>query len=79
MTQEQLSGQLIGDEAYAGARNFERLQQAVHDVVSFLVAEVGAADVVYFTWPPPFERQINALSHILDVDRKVDALSSMHL
>lgn len=33
MTQEQLSGQLIGDEAYAGARNFERLQQAVHDVL----------------------------------------------
>ena len=29
MTQEQLSGQLIGDEAYAGARNFERLEQAV--------------------------------------------------
>jgi tyrosine phenol-lyase len=33
MTQEQLSGQLIGDEAYAGARNFERLQKAVHDVL----------------------------------------------
>jgi tyrosine phenol-lyase len=33
MTQEQLSGQLIGDEAYAGARNFERLQEAVLDVL----------------------------------------------
>jgi len=33
MTQEQLSGQLIGDEAYAGARNFERLEKAVHDVL----------------------------------------------
>jgi tyrosine phenol-lyase len=33
MTQEQLSGQLVGDEAYAGARNFERLQKAVHDVL----------------------------------------------
>ena len=33
MTQEQLSGQLVGDEAYAGARNFERLQQAVRDVL----------------------------------------------
>ena len=33
MTQEQLSGQLVGDEAYAGARNFERLQEAVHDVL----------------------------------------------
>jgi tyrosine phenol-lyase len=33
MTQEQLSGQLIGDEAYAGARNFERLQRAVLEVL----------------------------------------------
>ena len=33
MTQEQLSGQLIGDEAYAGARNFERLEKAVRDVL----------------------------------------------
>ena len=33
MTQEQLSGQLIGDEAYAGARNFERLEAAVHEVL----------------------------------------------
>ncbi len=33
MTQEQLSGQLIGDEAYAGARNFEHLQSAVRQVL----------------------------------------------
>jgi len=33
MTQEQLSGQLIGDEAYAGSRNFERLEKAVRDVL----------------------------------------------
>ncbi len=33
VTQEQLSGQLIGDEAYAGARNFERLQKAVLEVL----------------------------------------------
>ena len=33
MSQEQLSGQLIGDEAYAGARNFEHLQDAVHKVL----------------------------------------------
>jgi len=33
MTQEQLSGQLIGDEAYAGSRNFEHLEKAVHDVL----------------------------------------------
>ncbi len=31
-SQEQLSGQLIGDEAYAGARNFEHLQGVVRDV-----------------------------------------------
>ena len=30
-SQEQLSGQLIGDEAYAGARNFETLQGVVRD------------------------------------------------
>ncbi len=33
MTQEQLSGQLIGDESYAGARNFEHLEKAVQEVL----------------------------------------------
>jgi tyrosine phenol-lyase len=33
VSQEQLSGQLIGDEAYAGSRNFETLQKAVRDVL----------------------------------------------
>ncbi len=32
LSQEQLAGQLVGDEAYAGARNFESLQLAVRDV-----------------------------------------------
>jgi tyrosine phenol-lyase len=31
-SQEQLSGQFLGDEAYAGARNFERLREAVNRV-----------------------------------------------
>ena len=33
MSQEQLAGQLVGDEAYAGSRNFERLQRAVADIL----------------------------------------------
>ena len=33
MSQEQLAGQLVGDEAYAGSRNFEKLQKAVADVL----------------------------------------------
>ena len=33
VSQEQLSGQLIGDEAYAGARNFEVLQKVVAEVL----------------------------------------------
>ncbi len=32
MTQEQLAGQFLGDEAYAGARNFESLEAAVQEV-----------------------------------------------
>ncbi len=32
-SQEQLAGQLIGDEAYAGSRNFVALEQAVHQVL----------------------------------------------
>jgi tyrosine phenol-lyase len=33
VSQDQLSGQLIGDEAYAGSRNFETLEAAVRDVL----------------------------------------------
>jgi len=32
MSQEQISGQFIGDEAYAGSRNFETLQKAVEEI-----------------------------------------------
>ncbi|MGD8320646.1 MAG: beta-eliminating lyase-related protein, partial [Gemmatimonadota bacterium] len=33
VSQEQLAGQVVGDEAYAGSRNFEKLQLAVRDVL----------------------------------------------
>jgi tyrosine phenol-lyase len=33
MSQEQLAGQFVGDEAYAGSRNFEALEKAVRDVL----------------------------------------------
>jgi len=33
VSQEQLAGQLVGDEAYAGSRNFEALEQAVRQVL----------------------------------------------
>ncbi|MCW5578805.1 MAG: hypothetical protein KIS89_09190, partial [Dokdonella sp.] len=33
MSQEQLAGQLIGDEAYAGARNFENMSGAITRVL----------------------------------------------
>ncbi|MCP3977982.1 MAG: tryptophanase [bacterium] len=33
LSQEQLAGQFIGDEAYAGSRNFEELEAAVHEVL----------------------------------------------
>ncbi len=35
MSQEQLAGQWLGDEAYAGAVSFERLEAAVKDVLGF--------------------------------------------
>ena len=31
-SQEQLAGQIVGDEAYAGSRNFEALEEAVREV-----------------------------------------------
>src|SRR5210317_1556181 len=58
MTQEQLSGQLIGDEAYAGARNFERLEKAVHDVLGHTYVcpthnVLGCVKLVTATMVPP--------------------------
>ena len=43
VSQEQLSGQLVGDEAYAGSRNFETLEAAVRDASGADVAVVTAA------------------------------------
>jgi tyrosine phenol-lyase len=58
MTQEQISGQLIGDEAYAGARNFERLQAAVRDVLGHTYIcpthnSLGCVKLVVATMVPP--------------------------
>ena len=58
MTQEQLSGQLIGDEAYAGARNFERLQRAVQEVLGHTYVcpthnILGCAKLLTATLLPP--------------------------
>lgn len=57
-SQEQLSGQLIGDEAYAGARNFESLQLAVRDVFGHSYVcpthnNLGSVKLVVATMVPP--------------------------
>jgi len=58
MTQEQLSGQLVGDEAYAGSRNFERLKRAVRDVLGHTYVcpthnVLGCVKLVTTTMVPP--------------------------
>jgi tyrosine phenol-lyase len=58
VSQEQLSGQLIGDEAYAGARNFEALRDAVEDVLGHHYVcpthnALGAVKLVISTLVPP--------------------------
>ncbi len=57
-SQDQLAGQLIGDEAYAGARNFETLEQAVHDVLGHTYVcpthnVLGCVKLVMATMVPP--------------------------
>jgi tyrosine phenol-lyase len=57
-SQEQLSGQLIGDESYAGARNFETLQAAVgrvlgHTYVCPTHNLLGCIKLVVATMVPP--------------------------
>jgi tyrosine phenol-lyase len=58
MSQEQLAGQLIGDEAYAGSRNFETLEGAVHDVLGHTYVcpthnVLGCVKLVVTTMVPP--------------------------
>ncbi len=58
MTQEQLAGQLIGDEAYAGSRNFGSLEQAVaavlgHGYVCPTHNMLGCLKLVLTTMVPP--------------------------
>ena len=58
MSQEQLAGQLIGDEAYAGSRNFETLEAAVHDVLGHTYVcpthnVLGCVKLVVSTMVPP--------------------------
>ena len=58
VSQEQLSGQLIGDEAYAGSRNFEALQKAVRKVFGHTYVcpthnGLGSTKLVTSTMVPP--------------------------
>ena len=58
MSQEQLAGQLIGDEAYAGSRNFETLEAAVHEVLGHTYVcpthnVLGCVKLVVSTMVPP--------------------------
>ena len=58
VSQEQLSGQLIGDEAYAGARNFEKLQKVVAEVLghTYLCPThnvMGSVKLIVATMVPP--------------------------
>ncbi len=57
-SQEQLAGQLIGDEAYAGSRNFEALESAVREVLGHTYVcpthnNLGSVKLVVTTMVPP--------------------------
>jgi tyrosine phenol-lyase len=57
-SQEQLAGQFIGDEAYAGSRKFEALQKAVQDVLGHHYVcpthnNLGSVKLVVSTMVPP--------------------------
>jgi tyrosine phenol-lyase len=58
MSQEQLSGQLVGDEAYAGARNFETLVAVVARVLGHAYVcpthnTLGAVKLIVASLTPP--------------------------
>jgi tyrosine phenol-lyase len=58
VSQEQLAGQLVGDEAYAGSRNFEALEKAVHEVLGHSYVcpthnNLGSVKLVVSTMLPP--------------------------
>jgi len=57
MSQEQLAGQLVGDEAYAGSRNFEHLQRSVaavlgHGYVCPTHNILGSVKLIFATMVP---------------------------
>jgi tyrosine phenol-lyase len=57
-SQDQLAGQLIGDEAYAGSRNFETLEAAVREVLGHTYVcpthnNLGSVKLVVTTMVPP--------------------------
>ena len=50
VSQEQLAGLMVGDEAYAGARNFEALQDSVRDVFGHRSSSL----FLPLSWDPPW-------------------------
>jgi tyrosine phenol-lyase len=80
MSQEQLSGQFIGDEAYAGSRNFETLQDAVagvfgHGYICPTHNLLGSVKLVVSTMVPESSRVPSNSRGMMDLlsPRDVDA------